>query len=386
MTRMLLIVGSSARAAAQSTLRAGWQPFAIDQFADEDLLACCPAKRIDVYPRGIAELASQFPGCPFLYTGAMENHPEVIETLGRDRLLLGNAVDVVRAVRDPWTLHEKLVEQQLLAPELRRADESLQPGAWLDKPLRSGGGIGIRRIECVEGEPLIVRPSVRTHYRQRFVPGQPISALYIAAHGQASLLGVTRQLVGCAWAGAEQFYYVGNVGPLVVPGAVVRQLQRIGSVLAREFQLLGLFGIDAILNSDAVWTLEVNPRYTGAVEILERSLGLLALRLHVEACEHLRLPTVDLDWDRAPHGKAILYARCSLVVPGEFSRWVAARNSDAHYSVVADLPAAGTAIARGVPVCTVFATAPSETDVVNALRDLAREVFAVVEIGRIGRS
>ena len=291
MSREILIVGTSARAAAQSTVRAGWRPFAIDQFADEDLLACCPTRRVDDYPQGIAALASQFPNCPFLYTGAMENHPEVIATLARERPLLGNPPDVVaRQCADPWTLRPKLAERRLLTPEIRRADEPVRSGEWLSKPLRSGGGIGIRRIEEASGGSSRTHSAAKTHYRQRFVAGEPISALYVAARGQAALLGVTRQLVGCAWAGADPFLYVGNVGPLVVPSAVVRQLHTIGDILARDFQLVGLFGIDAILHGDDVLTLEVNPRYTAAVEILERSLGLLAIHHHLEACEQLRLP------------------------------------------------------------------------------------------------
>lgn len=385
MTREVLIVGASARAAAQSAFRAGWSPFAIDQFADEDLLACCPATRIDDYPHGIAALARQFPGCPVVYTGALENYPEVIATLAHDRPLLGNNAEVVQAVRNPWMVREKLNARNLLTPALCRADEPLLPGAWLCKPRRSGGGIGIQWITAREDGSRIAGSPRETHYCQQFVPGEPISSLYVGARKNASLLGVTRQLVGCAWAGAvtEKFLYVGNVGPLTVSPVIVRQLQRVGEVLAQDFQLRGLFGVDAILRGDQVWTLEVNPRYTAAVEILERSSDLPAFHVHAEACEHERLPVTKWNWDRAPHGKAILYARCSVLVPSEFSQWVTNVNSDARFPVVADLPAAGTVIPRGAPVCTIFATATSETAVVSALQDLARETFEVIEAGRI---
>ncbi len=43
-----------------------------------------------------------------------------------------------------------------------------------------------------------------------------VSAVFLAAGGSAVLLGVTRQLVGCRWAGATGFRYVGSIGPLAI--------------------------------------------------------------------------------------------------------------------------------------------------------------------------
>jgi hypothetical protein len=50
MGRSLTIVGASARAAAFSAARAGFEPYAIDHFADRDLAELCPAVRVERYP------------------------------------------------------------------------------------------------------------------------------------------------------------------------------------------------------------------------------------------------------------------------------------------------------------------------------------------------
>src|SRR5688572_26629425 len=94
----ILIIGSSARAAAHSAQRAGLQPLAIDQFNDRDLVSICPAKPITNYPGDILEIAREFPSCPFVYTGAIENYPDIVATLSRERPLLGNGADTLQAV------------------------------------------------------------------------------------------------------------------------------------------------------------------------------------------------------------------------------------------------------------------------------------------------
>jgi predicted ATP-grasp superfamily ATP-dependent carboligase len=379
MTRAILIVGSSVRAAAQSARRAGLQPLAIDQFADDDLAPCCLTQRVADYPRGIVPLARQFPSSPFMYTGAMENHLQVIADLARDRTLLGNPPPVVRAVRDPWTLREKLSASGLHVPEIRRYDDALPTGEWLSKPLRSGGGIGIHLADEARRRPASSPAFAKTHYWQRYVPGEPVSAQFLGANGEAVLLGVTRQLVGCSWAGADRFWYVGNLGPLTVPSAVREELQLAGEVLARDFGLVGLFGVDAIVRGGAaVAILEVNPRYTAAVEILERSLCLSPIPLHWEACESERLPTVPGN-EGTLHGKAILYARRTVVVPRAFSKWPGGCPSVMRFPAVADCPPAGSTIERGSPLCTVFAAGNRESTILSALQDLAQRTYAVVE-------
>src|SRR3954454_20820898 len=73
----LLLIGASVRSLAQSARRAGLDPTAIDLFADRDLLATCPARRVDshAYPHDLDRLASGLAAGPWMYAGALENHP-----------------------------------------------------------------------------------------------------------------------------------------------------------------------------------------------------------------------------------------------------------------------------------------------------------------------
>ena len=46
-------------------------------------------------------------------------------------------------------------------------------------------------------------------------------------------------------------------------------LQQLGLDLARGCGLRGLFGVDFVLSEGVPWPVEINPRYTASVEVLE---------------------------------------------------------------------------------------------------------------------
>ena len=70
MADKLLIIGASARAAAMSAIRSGFEPWAADRFGDLDLRACAPTVQVDDYPAGLEQALSAAPAGPWLYTGA----------------------------------------------------------------------------------------------------------------------------------------------------------------------------------------------------------------------------------------------------------------------------------------------------------------------------
>ena len=100
----ILIVGASARAAAMSARRGGLNPWAADMFGDQDLRACCPVERIDDYPNGLERVLAAAPAGPWMYTGALENYPDLVDRMAALRPLYGIGGESLRAVRDPQRL------------------------------------------------------------------------------------------------------------------------------------------------------------------------------------------------------------------------------------------------------------------------------------------
>jgi predicted ATP-grasp superfamily ATP-dependent carboligase len=367
MDRLLLVVGASARAAAGSVLRAGWQPLTVDLFADADLQAMCRAVRVAHYPAEVAAAARELPDAPWMYTGALENHRRVLAALARRRRLYGNPVEVVRRARDPWCWSAAVQRWHLPVPELSRHGGRLpRDGTWLCKSRRGSGGSHVR--PWIDDEP-----ARRGTYFQRRVAGLPCGATYVAASGDAVLLGACEQLCGTPWLGGEGFQYCGSIGPLRLEPRVAQRLARLGRCLAAELGLVGLFGVDVVLSGDGwPYPVEINPRYTASVEVLEQALDVAAVAWHVAACMRGQLP--DAQVPREPHtpgvAKGILYARRPVTIDVRLAEHLL-EASAAGPVRLADIPPAGSQIAPGRPILSVIAQAQQPGDAVAMLREAA---------------
>jgi predicted ATP-grasp superfamily ATP-dependent carboligase len=352
--RKLTILGASVRAAAQAALRAGFAPYAIDLFADRDLAATCPSVRIGRYPQDFLTALAAAPDGPWMYTGGLENFPQLVDRLAEIRPLLGNRGDVLRAVRDPSRLARAVRSAGIPFPEtpIRSAAET-----WLIKPRRSSGG---HRIRFALPEELLQPP--RGTYLQRYVEGEASSAVFIAAGGRAILLGVSRQLLGRDFGLDAPFLYVGSIAPLLLRPDERAKLEMLANTLAATFGLTGLFNVDFVRTADDLWPVEVNPRYSASVEILERITAMNFVALHVAAFENRSLPACITASPRSFAGKAVVYARRSGVTPPALDELVNRWNQTASPPLIADLSHVGEPIRAGQPVVTVFAEGTADAE------------------------
>ena len=246
---------------------------------------------------------------------------------------------------------------------------------WLRKPLNSAGGSHIVRHENGHSDDA----SKSGCYFQQYIEGSACSAVYIAARGQAVLLGVTRQLIGQKWAGADGFQYCGSVGPLNLSAQAESDWMRLGSLLSGEFGLVGLFGVDAITNARGVWPVEINPRYTASVEILERAFGICTLDWHIAACESGELAPRPAALGRLKCGKAIVFAERSFLVPSIWEPLVEPAAPNA-WPAWADMPRAGSTIETGWPILTALAAGADEHEVLERLKRSAAAILAAHRI------
>ncbi len=297
----LLIVGGSGRAAAASAIRRGYEPWVIDLFADTDTQAMATTIRCENYPDGFVALANQVPPMEWMYTGGLENYPDIVDAISERHRLIGNGGQVLNQVRHPWSVATMATIAGCRMPDtLHGAVTILAPGRWLCKSFHGAGGIGVREFE----------PGVDTAdtYVQQFVNGTPLSAAFEGGR----LIGISEQLCGTTWLHATGFQYAGNLRRDDAPHRST--FQRLGDVFSRWYQLVGPWGIDAIEEGDSILVLEVNPRYTASMELFENGLP----------------------------AKAIYYAPQQITFPGvEGDRF-------------ADIPNLGTVIEAGQPVLTFF--------------------------------
>ena len=159
----VILLGASTRAAAMSTVRAGWTPWCADLYADADLQRIATVRKVPLatYPSGLLDAVRDAPHAPVIYTGALENWPRLIARI--DRPVLGNPPEVLRAVRSPERWERCLRAAGLPCPMF--ADGPVTGGKWLLKPRKSAGGLN---IQIYQGQAFRSRAPfpARAHHRR----------------------------------------------------------------------------------------------------------------------------------------------------------------------------------------------------------------------------
>lgn len=359
----LLIIGVQARPAAFSALRAGLQPLCADLLADSDLRARCHVRRVrsSEFHGNLLRFAEDHPEVPLMYGGPLENQPDLVGELSRQRPLWGCSPASLRLARDPFVWTRMLVEAGIPVPEVRAPTSPKVPGRkWLIKPVTGGSGFGILRWTG----PETFRQG--NAYVQEYIKGLSCSAIYLGSASGSRFLGATRQFIGEKWANVDCFHYCGNSGPLALTAEVRQALDRLGEALGAGCQLRGLWCLDYILKDNVPWPVEINPRYSASIEVLEYATGLPAMALHRQVFDP---DAPEPAWPapgRRPAvvAKVLWHAPLGFTMP-EGGPWEELLHNpgDIHeMPPYADLPESGIIFNLGRPVVTVFTRGDSRQD------------------------
>lgn len=334
------------RAAAQSAVRAGFEVVAYDLFADKDLRAIAQVKQAERYPHDAREWLAQQDVDGWMYTGAWENYPELVDELAAIRPLWGNPARVIRAVRDPLALQEVCHRHGISFPETISTPATVPAGGWLHKTYRGASGIGVK----VAAEGI----HFQTGFLQRQLSGVAHSAVYVAAGGACRLAGITEQILGNRAAG-RPFQYAGSFSP--APRCTLdlwKRMENVGEVLAAEFALVGLFGVDFVLKDKDPHIIEINPRYTASMEVVEKLNRPASVGAHIAACHQLELPAAkDFVYEHTKWLKNIFFAERPLKMVDAHQIAFKAENP-MFGDQYADVSAVGTEFRPGDPVVTLI--------------------------------
>ena len=352
-----LILGLSTRALAESAVRGGNRVFTLDYFGDRDQRALVKNHslardyRLPFSAESLLKASSDLEFDAVLYTSNLENHPKVVGGLADRADVLGNGAGVLRRVRD-WAVLREFCRQRSIPhpPTLLPGEEKLATSEfnWLLKPADGGGGSGI--------QPWDGRRLSRNFFLQACVDGLPASAAFVADGKKGVVIGLTRQLIGQHEFGANGYRWCGNILPLPLEydksRSVLDGVAKMVSLLTRHFGLKGVGGIDIIISDGPdgrprPFLVEINPRFTASMELIDWGYGLNIYSLHMDAVNGY-LPDFSLTrhLEGPFFGKAIVFARHSIIIP-DTGGW-----SERGWR---DIPFAGDEIKKGRPVCTVFA-------------------------------
>jgi hypothetical protein len=314
------------------------------------------------------------------YTSNFENYPELIEELEKKygRSLLANSSHTAREVLNGFhadgedSAFHILKTYGVRVPETSKSFVDLreklgtESSRILRKPYKSGGGYRIREYRSNSWNEGQIDSD---YYFQEYLEGKPCSAVFLANGESAVLLGISEQLIGEQRLGAHGFKYSGNIVVEAEP-AVLKEAERISSLLTKMFSLKGLNGFDFILKEGQIFFIELNPRYTASMELFANSTEKTLFSLHRNAFDGIlpgpkvsyegiasKVPDIPAAGALIPgsHAKGILYARRNLLIEKElipfFMKYSHGYGRD---FVLKDVPEKGERIDRHNPVCSVL--------------------------------
>jgi len=369
----ILLVSLTARMLAELAVKAGYPVLAVDYFGDSDLQALCPGVSLQrdfqqpYSAAALVEAAARIEAPAVVYGASLENHPAEVARLAQTRQLLGNSPATLGRVRQPQRLAEALQAGGFAYPAtfLTQPDIALDHRRrWLWKPLKSGGGHGVRRWQRGQS-------TAADGVWQEYLTGMTGSAVFVADGERAVLLGLTEQLVARRAFGATGFSYCGNLlPPRLTSGeldSLRQELSAVATHLTRAFALRGLNGLDYIWQRGRAWTIEVNPRPSASLELIELAYGLGVFEAHVRSFGG-ELPDFDLEQasrDRSAAGKAILFAPHDVRL-GDTRGW--------RQQNIRDIPQPGEQIKQHHPICTLLSVAASPQACLRQLQSKAAKL------------
>lgn len=415
----LLVVGFTCRSLAQSANRQGFSPLVIDRCGDRDTREVAKQyslwqsdehlsdEIIEVFlndgPR-MLDATSCFPQHCML-AGGTENHIDLIAGLSRKfpDMMKPEQYASMRSWKNwrSWSERSGMFfprSWELGTILSGTVDIPCMPihststHEYLLKRLDQAGGLGISMWNRKETPSASQMASAASNcIVQERIDGQSVGVTFLSStHGSIAL--------GCTEAWPTQphpwgpFVYHGSVGPISLSKEDWQLLDAFAKNVTNGSHWQGLWQADFIRKGSQWYLLEINPRWTASMELLEAFMGMELVRLH---CLALSGQFANDPWQNlllnsqstrmAPSRcfvKRVLYAPRSIAVnEAIIQRWwhhrlplepLANEMVTSSGCWFADIPNEPMQFETGFPVCSIIGVSPTAEDVRKAIEERHR--------------
>ncbi|MFQ6068550.1 MAG: ATP-grasp domain-containing protein [Candidatus Bathyarchaeia archaeon] len=390
----ILVIGIDAAALAMSAKKAGYNVFAAEHFGDQDLKRACKSVLSIVEQKagescgrleasfsphkllGLAkELLAKHRIDAALLASGLDDSPQVLAELDELIPIVGNPPTTIEKVRNKTDFFHELQKlgvhhpKTMLAKNVEEGKRAAKDIGYpvMIKPLASLGGAGIRKVENSSELTAVFRriASPREVLIQEYVSGMDASVSFLSAKEATVVLTLNEQLLGIQEVGQkEPFGYCGNIVPVLANRALMDVCEDVVQKIASHFGLVGTNGVDVVISKDGTpYIVEVNPRFQGTLECVERVLGINLVDAHVQACIKGTLPLCERKSTKFCV-RLILYARYRSLVP----KFV-------NLEEVRDVPIPEVIVEEGEPLCSLLVEGTTRSSALKKAKALARLVY-----------
>lgn len=399
----LLIIGLDTAAIAKSAHRAGYTVYVADHYGDQDLRQACKhvvsivqqksgkttGRLSETFtPRGLLQLAKKigktFSIDAILLASGLEDNQQTLAKLENLAPIIGNSPKIIQKIRTAQTFFQILKKLGVPHPkttqvssykEARKAAKDIGYPVLM-KPIGTLGGVGIIKVETQAqlGRDIqqIIEKSNKGLLIQEYILGAHTSVSFISTRAETVTLTINKQLLGNRTLGQkEPFGYCGNITPfqISINPTLQKRINYLTHKIASGFKLTGSNGIDTVITRAGVpYVIEVNPRFQGTIECIERVLGINLVKSHVDACLQSRLPSLKERKLKAHCVRLILYARQRSIAP----------DLDV-FEEVRDVPYPQAIIEEGEPLCSIVVKEKTRSAMLRKANILVNRIYKMVK-------
>jgi len=368
----VLVIGVNTRHIACSASRAGYTVYTLGRFNDVDLKACSDRSVIhdmpDVHDLDLPELIPLFRTLlpvDFIVLGpGFEHLGNWVEEITGNVPVLNNPPHIFTNISDKAWLAKKLKILNLPHPFTVPLDSLKTPEEWtggypaIIKPRVGAGGMENRLVIDLKDLEMAMNVLDSGQYLlQEYIKGTVTSVSIISTGKQAVAIAVNEQLAGIDTLTGMPFAYCGNITPYI--SEYNDWMRETSMNLAKELALVGSNGVDFIITDKGPVVLEVNPRFQGSIDTVERSTGLNIFRLHHESFKG-KLPVCGDS--QCFSIKTIFFAPRRLVVEKRVYDYLVQCYNE---GTAADVPSKGTVCEKDEPVVSFLLKGNSRMEVIS---------------------
>ena len=342
----IIIVSSSARAHAQSVSLSGPAIYTVDQFSDLEL-SQKKHKKLDLAsPQFFNNLLEYFKflALPLMNTkiilgSGMEKWVSSFSLLSEYGEVLGNTPNNYEICNNHKVFFDLLTKLSIKHPTSSFSKPE-NDYMWLQKSNYSNGGAHVQWLRNAKEQQHDI-------YYQKYIHGIPVSILFLSDGLKHSVVGISKMLSNSDNL-HHPFKYTGAISDFNVNMQNISLINEIISKLVTTLKLVGLNGIDCIINDD-LYVLECNPRLTATCELYSPRFKNGYLYAHMHAAKG-KMYRPLLSKKQLFYGHRILYATKSFILPNSITwpQWI-------H-----DIPQKGVKIQKYLPLCSIFASAENQ--------------------------